>query len=257
MKAWHVGIAVGLAAIVLSQTAALAITVVVNGQVLPAYPPAVERSGRVLLPMRMVFEALQAEVRWEAATRTAIGIRGDTTVRMSINSRTAYINERAVTLDVPPQLIGGSTYMPVRFPAEAFGADVGWHGPTQTVSIALAGLPGAAAAQQPSAPQGGAPIVYYPRDGDRVGTRIEVSIKSTPGVLQVIWTEVYRTDTNEILKMVPGIRHLTKPDGTYQGGIAGPRISFGDDVPLRYEIHFRNGPNDGDPETIGDCYPED
>lgn len=119
---------------------ALAISVIVNGRPLPDYPPAVQRSGRVLLPMRMIFEALGAQVKWEAATQTAIGVRGDTTVRMSIGDRRAWINERVVLLDVAPQLIGGSTYMPVRFPAEAFGANVGWQGATQTVEISLAPL---------------------------------------------------------------------------------------------------------------------
>ncbi len=147
MRSTHLVLALLL--IVMAQTAASAITVIVNGMPLPSYPPAVQVSGRVLLPMRMVFEALGAEVGWESATQTAIGIRGDITVRMSINSPTAYINDRPVVLDVPPQLIGGSTYMPVRFPAEAFGAEVGWHGPSQTVSIALAPL---SEIQQPPEP---------------------------------------------------------------------------------------------------------
>ncbi len=137
MKSMRLQIAVALAAFLLAQTAGLAITVIVNGQPLPSYPPAVQRSGRTLLPMRMVFEALGAAVKWEAVTQTAIGIRGDVTVRMSINQRTAYINDRPVTLDVPPQLLGGSTYMPVRFPAEAFGADVLWEGAIQRVTITL------------------------------------------------------------------------------------------------------------------------
>ncbi len=262
MKIKHLGIVAALAALVLSQTAALAITVIVNGQPLSASPPPVERNGRVLLPMRLVFEALQAHVTWEAATQTAIGARGDTIVRMTINSPTAYINDRAVTLDVPPQLIGGSTYMPVRFPAEAFGAYVGWNGATQTVTITLpgAGSPPPPAQQPPSAPAvsgSSPPIVYAPREGQKVGTRTEVSIKTTPGVLQVIWSEVRRADTGELLKKVPGIRHLPNADGTYQGSIATPRISFGVDVPIRYEIHFRNGPNEGAPETVINCYPKD
>lgn len=84
-----------------------AVSVVVNGQTLPSSPPAVMLSGRTLLPMRMVFEALGAQVGWDNATQTAIGTRGDVVVRMTINSRNAYINDRLVVLDVPAQLIGG------------------------------------------------------------------------------------------------------------------------------------------------------
>ena len=259
MKARHLAVVLTLAALVLPHTAFAAIKVVLNGQQLPADPPPVERGGRVMLPMRLVFESLQATVRWEAATQTAIGTRTDTTVRMTINSKTAYINDRAVTLDVPPQLINESTYMPVRFPAEAFGAHVGWDQATRTVTITLPlvapVVPPEPAPVAPMAGGHGAPQVYAPREGQRVGTRTEVSIKATPGVLQVIWTEVCRSDTDEMIRSVPGIRHLPKADGSYHGGIATPRISFGEDVPLRYEVHFRNGPNPGDPETIVNCYP--
>ncbi len=240
--------------LVVSQSPCMAITVVVNGQPLPATPAAVEVSGRVLLPMRMVFEALQATVGWDAQTQTAEAVRGNTTVRMTINSPTAFVNAMPVALSVPPQLIKGHTYVPVRFPAEAFGAQVGWEQTTQTVTIALAGLPG----QPVSGPQGGAPIVYFPRNGDLVGTRTELSIKATPGVLQVIWTEVKRTDTGEVLRTVPGIRHLPKADGTYRGAIATPRVALGErDTEIHYEIHFRNGPNEGDPKTTVTCYPND
>jgi hypothetical protein len=112
-----------------------AITVVVDGVAVPPSPPAIERGGRVLLPMRVTFEALGAEVKWQAATQTATAVRGDTTVRMTIGSDRAYVDDQEVLLAVPPQLIGGSTYIPVRFPAEAFGCDVQWVGATQTVLI--------------------------------------------------------------------------------------------------------------------------
>jgi hypothetical protein len=129
-----------------------AVTVVVNDSVLPAYPPPIESGGRILLPMRTIFEALGATVKWEEATQTAIGTRGDVTVRMTINSRVASINERQVTLDVPAQLISGSTYMPVRFPAEAFGAEVGWNAVSQTVSIRLGEASSQPPIQQPPTP---------------------------------------------------------------------------------------------------------
>lgn len=114
-----------------------ALTVVVNDRTLPNEPPAVMIGGRTLLPMRLVFEALGAQVGWEGATQTAIGTRGSVTVRMTINSRNAYINDRVSVLDVPAQLINNSTYVPLRFPAEAFGATVKWEESTQTATILL------------------------------------------------------------------------------------------------------------------------
>lgn len=257
MKSLKLGLAVAAVALVISQSASLAITVVVNGRTLPSDPPPVEVSDRVLLPMRMVFEALQATVDWEAATQTAEAVRGNTTVRMTINQATAYVSGEAVALDVPPKLINGHTYVPVRFPAEAFGAEVGWEPTTQTVTIALAALPGQPAPPPAEGSHVGAPLVYSPQEGDRLGPRTEISLKSTPGIIQVIWTDVKRVDTGKVLRSVPGIRHLTKADGTYQGAIATPRIFLGErDEDILYEIHFRNGPNPGDPETVIICYPK-
>jgi hypothetical protein len=114
------------------------IVVVVNGRHLPDYPPALERGGRILLPMRTVFEALEASVTWQEATGTVTAVRESTKVQMTIGSTRAYINGSPATLGVPPRLIGGATYIPVRFPAEAFGADVGWDAASKTVTITLA-----------------------------------------------------------------------------------------------------------------------
>ncbi|MGI5819443.1 MAG: copper amine oxidase N-terminal domain-containing protein, partial [Armatimonadota bacterium] len=73
-------------ALALLPLSASALTVVVNGQTLPSYPPAIQTAGRTLLPMRTVFEALGAQVFWDRATQTALGTRGAVTVRMTINS---------------------------------------------------------------------------------------------------------------------------------------------------------------------------
>jgi hypothetical protein len=151
-------------------------------------------------------------------------------------------------MDQPPATIRELAYVPARFVAEAFGAKVEWNADTRTMTITLAETAGPAAGGGAPA---GAPTVLAPQEGDNVGTRVDVSIKTTPGVLQVIWTVVKDAGTGEVLRTVPGIRHLPNDDGTYQGGIATPRISFGEkQVPVKYDLHFRNGPNDGDPETV-------
>ena len=45
------------------------------------------------------------------------------------------MNGEANTLDVAPQIINGRTMLPIRFVAEALGAEVGWNGDTRTVTI--------------------------------------------------------------------------------------------------------------------------
>lgn len=113
--------------------------VVVNGVLLNA--PVQQAKGALLLPMRAVFEALQAEVRWFPAAQQITAKRGDTTVQLWINRAVAIINDREIPLATPPTLVGGITYVPLRFPAEAFGGDVKWlGGQLQTAVITITPL---------------------------------------------------------------------------------------------------------------------
>ena len=56
-------------------------------------------NGRTMLPLRAVFEALEAEVSWDDATRTVTVVKGDTTVKLTVGEATAYVNDSPVTLD--------------------------------------------------------------------------------------------------------------------------------------------------------------
>ena len=116
------------------------ITVTVNGTLLGFDVPPVIVDGRVLVPLRVIFEALGAPVGWDAATRTVTAVRGATTIRLEIGSQTAYISGEPVALDVPAQIRDGRTLVPLRFVAEALGAAVAWDGATRSITI-TASLP--------------------------------------------------------------------------------------------------------------------
>ena len=92
-------------------------------------------SGRTLVPMRSIFEALDARVQWDSTDRTATAVRGDTTVQVTIDHRTAYVDGRANTLDVTAQLIDGRTMVPARFVSEALHARVLWDDSSRTVYV--------------------------------------------------------------------------------------------------------------------------
>jgi len=47
------------------------------------------------------------------------------------------INGASVTMDVAPEITGDRTMLPIRFVAQAFGAQVGWDAATQTVTIEM------------------------------------------------------------------------------------------------------------------------
>jgi len=100
-------------------------------------------SGRLFVPLRAVFEALQAQVNWDDKTRTITAERGKNKVVLTIGKKTAKVNGRAVPLDAPPTVIGGRTLIPLRFSAEALGVKVTWN--RQTESAYLTTTPASAA----------------------------------------------------------------------------------------------------------------
>ncbi len=111
------------------------INVSINGQPLLTDVSPVILGGRTMVPLRAIFEALQAEVYWDADTKTAVGIKSGTIIKLVIDQATALINDQPVELDVPATIINGRTMVPARFISESLGKQVEWDALTQTVRI--------------------------------------------------------------------------------------------------------------------------
>ncbi len=103
------------------------IQVFIDGKTVAFDQPPVIIDGRTLVPMRAIFEALDATVDWEENTQTAIGKKDGITVKITIGENILYKNETGIALDVPAKLIGGRTMVPARAISEAFGAYVSWN----------------------------------------------------------------------------------------------------------------------------------
>lgn len=113
------------------------IRIVINGaeQKFDVMPQII--NGRTLVPMRGIFESLGAEVTWIDATDTVVGSRDRKYIKLRLGSDTYYINgiEQEEKIDVPAQIIGGRTMVPVRFIAETLGENVSWDEASKTVII--------------------------------------------------------------------------------------------------------------------------
>ncbi|MBN3524567.1 stalk domain-containing protein [Paenibacillus apiarius] len=115
--------------------AAAAISVYVDGSKLAMDQPPVQSRGRVLLPMRAIFESLGARVSYNSRTKTVTGSKDGTTVVLKLGSKSATIDNMNVSLDVPANTLRGRTMVPVRFVSEALGALVSWNERGKTVTI--------------------------------------------------------------------------------------------------------------------------
>ena len=109
--------------------------IILNGERLVSDVPPQIIDGRTLVPLRAIFEAMDATLNWDDATKTATATRGDLTISLTSNSKTAYVNGEAKELDVPATIIDGRFVVPARFISETMGAKVGWVAETRTVVI--------------------------------------------------------------------------------------------------------------------------
>ncbi|WP_136605646.1 copper amine oxidase N-terminal domain-containing protein [Paenibacillus dokdonensis] len=96
-------------------------------------------NGRLLIPLRAVSERFNSEVTWNQAKKSITIIRGKRELLLLVNSRTALLNNAVLSLDVPARIDNGTTYVPARAFAEAFGGTALWseQGRKATITIGL------------------------------------------------------------------------------------------------------------------------
>ncbi len=99
-------------------------------------------NGRVMVPVRGVFEHMNASVVWDAYNQTVNAQHGSTTISLKVGSYTATVNGQLVSFDAPATMRNGRVLVPLRFISESIGADVQWLEASHTVQItSAAGAP--------------------------------------------------------------------------------------------------------------------
>lgn len=93
------------------------------------------KSGRTMIPIRPLAEALGAVVGWDPATRQVTLTRANTTIIMTVGNKTAYVNDQPMDMAAAPYVEGGHTMIPARYVAEFFGQTVTWDGTARCVYV--------------------------------------------------------------------------------------------------------------------------
>ncbi len=117
-------------------------TIYLNNQVLRTGVSAVQQNGRVLVPMRSIFESLGAKVSYNSLNGAIAATKNGTVVRMALGSRNATVNSLPVKLDVAAKAYNGRTLVPLRFVSEAMGANVDYNSSARAVMITGQGYRG-------------------------------------------------------------------------------------------------------------------
>lgn len=107
----------------------------VQGKPLVLNTKPVTENGRLLVPVRPIFEALGATVKWDSVSRTVYAQEDYFLVKVKVNDQFAEINGVTEKMEVPARIINDVVMVPARFAGEVFGATVEWNSKTSTVNI--------------------------------------------------------------------------------------------------------------------------
>lgn len=106
--------------------------------------PPVIKSGRTLIPVRAITNALGADVEWDAKTQTVTVSKAvydsvygvsTTVITLKLDSDIILVNGKEVKIDVPAQLVSNRTMVPIRFIAQALNHEIDFDDETGAVLI--------------------------------------------------------------------------------------------------------------------------
>lgn len=92
-------------------------------------------NGRAMLPVRYVSEALNAQVVWDEATRTATIFKGDRVVQFVLDQNYYTVNGVKVFMDTKPVVKNGRALLPIRYVADALGVVLQWNDADKTITV--------------------------------------------------------------------------------------------------------------------------
>jgi hypothetical protein len=113
-----------------------AIKVIVDGKelVFGANGPR-EIMGRTMVPFRPLFESLGADVEYDLIHKQVTAEKENIRFELMIGEKVAKRNGAEIRMEVAPVLIKGTTFVPLRFVAEALDAEVDFNAVDQIVTI--------------------------------------------------------------------------------------------------------------------------
>ena len=111
------------------------VKLVVDGKVAETDVPPVIENGRTLVPVRALFESLEAKVGWNEKTKKITISYGETEILLFADSVVAIVDNLYKELDVPARIINSRTMIPVRFVSESLEFKVDWDDKTRTVTV--------------------------------------------------------------------------------------------------------------------------
>ena len=149
-------------------------------------------SDRTLLPVRAVVEEMGGTVGWNEENQEVTLKYGSDTIRLTIDSNEAYLNDETKTLDVAPAIINDRTMLPIRFVAESFNFNVEWNESSQEVTIKKSAV--TETPQQPTENNTSAKksiVVYFSATGNTKALAEKIAAESNSDIFEIVPQEPY------------------------------------------------------------------
>jgi hypothetical protein len=98
------------------------------------------KNDRTYVPVRYLAYSLgvpEEGVTWDGQARRVSISKGNTNVKLTIDSRVMFVNKKPIKMDVSPEITSDRTMLPARWVAEALGAEVEWDDATKQAIIKM------------------------------------------------------------------------------------------------------------------------
>lgn len=116
------------------------INIVLNGKQLEFDVQPIMDSGRILVPVRSIFEAVGMTIKWDVNTQTITASSDTNKIIMKIGAMKLSVNGADVSLDVPAKVISGRTMVPLRAITEGLGMSADWNNTASVVFLNSANI---------------------------------------------------------------------------------------------------------------------
>ena len=97
------------------------------------------KNGRTYLPVRYVAMSLDiadSDIIWQPDEGAVVILKGSNFIKFVVGSKEMLIYNKPVVMDVEPEIVEpGRVMLPLRWVAQAFGADIDWDETNKTVII--------------------------------------------------------------------------------------------------------------------------
>ena len=96
---------------------------------------ALNKNGRILLPIRDIAELLECETDWNGGTKTAVIKRNGEIIEFTIGQKYFTLNGTKYNIDTEAEIYENKTYIPIRGISEAFGIEIDYNNIDKTITI--------------------------------------------------------------------------------------------------------------------------